>query len=106
MPAILRVACLSLVVVTVLLAGPSAGQVALTPRDVAALQQWTLNLEEYLVVREQAAQVAKVPIFWGDACRWRSLFVCLIHALRPCCQPSLSMQPNRLRSRCIPTAAR
>ncbi len=39
-----------------LMSGPVRAQVLQTERDAAALQQWTLGVEAYLVLREQALQ--------------------------------------------------
>jgi hypothetical protein len=89
MTAIVRIASLSLLVVTVLLAGRSAGQVPLTARDGAALQQWLLNLEEYLVLREQAARVAPPPRLPSSAVelvRAEAAFAAEIRARRPAAQ--------------------
>lgn len=86
MAAIVRLASFSLLVVTVLLVGPSAGQVPLTPRDAAALQQWTLNLEDYFVVRELAARVAppaQLPTSAAEVLRAEAAFAAEIRARRP-----------------------
>ena len=40
-----------------------AVQVSVTSEDSAALQQWALGIENYLVIREQAAQIAPPPRF-------------------------------------------
>lgn len=40
----------------VLIPATSAGQVSRTSADLAALQQWTLGVEAYMVLRDQAAQ--------------------------------------------------
>jgi hypothetical protein len=45
----------------VLLASSARAQVPLTDRDSAALQQWTLSVEEYLMIREEAARTVPLP---------------------------------------------
>ena len=53
----LRIRSLStMALFTVLLPAASAAQVSQTPADLAALQQWTLGVEGYMALREQAAQ--------------------------------------------------
>jgi hypothetical protein len=89
MATIVRSASFSLLVLTVLLARPSAGQVPLTPRDAAALQQWTLNLEDYSVLREQAARVApppRLPASATELLRAEATFAAEIRARRPAAQ--------------------
>jgi hypothetical protein len=45
----------------VLLAPSAQAQVPFTDKDAAALQQWVLALEQYLVIREDAASTVPVP---------------------------------------------
>lgn len=47
--------------------GVSAVQLFFPAQDVAALQAWTLNIENYLVIRDQAAQAAPFPRFPSSA---------------------------------------
>ena len=46
-------------------------QISRTPQDLAALQQWTLNVEAYMALREQAAQA--VPPLRASAGRRETL---------------------------------
>jgi hypothetical protein len=52
----IRLVSAVVVLFSLLIPAISAGQVFRTSQDHAALQQWTLNLEAYLALREQAAQ--------------------------------------------------
>jgi hypothetical protein len=45
----------------VLLAPSAQAQVPFTDKDAAALQQWALGLEEYLLIREDAASTVPLP---------------------------------------------
>ena len=45
------------------LANAPLGQVPTPSEDSAALQHWTLNIEDYLAIREQAARAAPPPRF-------------------------------------------
>ena len=53
------------VLLTLLIPATLGGQVSRTPNDVAALQQWTLSVEAYMVVREQAEHA--VPLLRTSA---------------------------------------
>jgi hypothetical protein len=44
----------AIALLTVLMPGISAAQVSRTPSDLAALQEWTLGVEAYVALREQA----------------------------------------------------
>jgi hypothetical protein len=46
----------ALALLTLLMSGTPAAQVPRTPQDEAALQQWTLNVEAYMALRDQAAR--------------------------------------------------
>jgi hypothetical protein len=52
-------------IATALTSAPDA-QVSMTPEDSAALQQWTLNVEGYLEIRQQAVRVAPLPRISSD----------------------------------------
>lgn len=52
-------------VAAALTSAPGA-QVSLTSEDAAALQQWTLNVEGYLAIRQQAVRVAPRPRIVSD----------------------------------------
>lgn len=51
----------SLGLAAVLLAASARAQVPLTDKDAAALQQWVLGLEKYLLIREDAASTVPWP---------------------------------------------
>jgi len=70
----------------VVLAQPPIDQGIRTDRDVAALQQWTVNLEGYLVLRDQAMRDVHQPSTFSDPrefleARWK--LAAAIRARRP-----------------------
>jgi hypothetical protein len=51
----------ALALTAVLASVPARAQVPLTGNDLAAVQQWMVGLEEYLMIREQAAGTVPLP---------------------------------------------
>jgi hypothetical protein len=75
-----------LVLGSIAVPGVSAPQLFVPAQDVEALQAWTLNIEQYLVIRDLAAQSApppRVPSSAAELLRAEFAFAAEIRARRP-----------------------
>jgi hypothetical protein len=83
------------------LAVPSAEQLFLTSQDTAALQQWTLNIEGYQAIRDQAAQAApppQLPMSAAELLRAEAAFAAELRARRTSAQAGDLFTPEVQRT--------